>query len=304
MKFFIFKLIFFFAFLMTIVISCSKDNEIDSSNDLLISSPYGDETIIIGNEITIKWTSSISSKMDIDLYMGAELIRNIAADVENNSSFEWELLESTPIGKGYHVRITSIENERCYCESKHGINILPKPETSNFTDIRDGKIYKTVKIGDQWWMAENFNYDLAEGYFGYDETVDERDSYGKLYTLEAAIRNCPEGWHLPTDEEWMELESYLGLNENELNKENDRGKYVGNLLKLDGGTGFDITYGGYRNSGYDYNGHFGWEAHFWTSTITNEGEIVRVVSKLTSGITRVIAQFHGGSSVRYIKDIE
>lgn len=68
------------------------------------------------------------------------------------------------------------------------------------TDSRDSKTYKTVIIGDQTWMAENLAYE-TENSFGYDDSVANREKYGRLYTWDAAMSACPSGWHLPEHDE-------------------------------------------------------------------------------------------------------
>ncbi|MFC1732317.1 fibrobacter succinogenes major paralogous domain-containing protein [candidate division KSB1 bacterium] len=106
----------------------------------------------------------------------------------------------------------------------------PVPDT--VTDI-DGNIYNTIKIGGQWWLAENLKAtryrngdpipnvtrgsewaDLSTGACcAYDNNESNADIYGLLYNWYAVddSRNiAPEGWHVPTDEEWEELVSYLG----------------------------------------------------------------------------------------------
>ncbi len=76
-------------------------------------------------------------------------------------------------------------------------------------DSRDGQTYKTVKIGKQVWMAENMNYDIKHSYC-YDDDPENCEKYGRLYTWKAANYVCPEGWHLPTKEEFEILMSNVG----------------------------------------------------------------------------------------------
>lgn len=99
-----------------------------------------------------------------------------------------------------------------------------------FTDPRDNKTYKWVKIGDQVWMAENLAYtgpdiqhitdctewsnnDDYDGwcYYNNDQTLGQK--YGPLYQWEAAKTAVPPGWHLPTADEWEELFTYLQDND-------------------------------------------------------------------------------------------
>jgi uncharacterized protein (TIGR02145 family) len=101
-------------------------------------------------------------------------------------------------------------------------------ETSTLTDI-DSNVYKTVKIGNQWWMAENLKVthyndgtpipnvtdkwgDLSTGsYCAYNNNDSNIEIYGLLYNWYAVDDDsiAPAGWHVPTNAEWTELENYL-----------------------------------------------------------------------------------------------
>ncbi|MDR2595416.1 MAG: fibrobacter succinogenes major paralogous domain-containing protein [Fibromonadaceae bacterium] len=142
-------------------------------------------------------------------------------------------------------------------------------QKGTLTDTRDGKIYKTTKIGEQVWMAENLNYE-AEGSKCYYNKPANCDKYGRLYNWETAMKACPSGWHLPANEEWKVLTKatgggtagkYLkatnGWNENG----NGEDKYgfsalPGGLRGSIGGFG-DVGYLGYWWSFSEYNSKYG-----------------------------------------------
>ena len=82
-------------------------------------------------------------------------------------------------------------------------------EYGELVDDRDGQTYKTVKIGRQWWMTENLNYEGGDSYC-YNDSAEYCEEYGRLYTWVSARDACPTGWHLPTREDFDTLLSTVG----------------------------------------------------------------------------------------------
>ena len=98
------------------------------------------------------------------------------------------------------------------------VRLNPDVAYDSVKDSRDGNVYKTVKIGDQVWMAQNLNYadsvktpSLKGASWCIDYDTANCNVAGRLYYWEAAVQGaCLDGWHLPTKEEWSALIDTLG----------------------------------------------------------------------------------------------
>jgi uncharacterized protein (TIGR02145 family) len=141
-------------------------------------------------------------------------------------------------------------------------------QKGTFKDARDGKTYKTVKIGTQTWMAENLNYN-ASGSKCYENENWHCDIYGRLYDWNAVIRACPYGWHLPSVEEWIILVKFAGGAETAGTKlkEKSKGKTGSGLYATKLSTddyGFSALLGGYGSSDGNFRGS-GISGHWWST---------------------------------------
>jgi len=136
----------------------------------------------------------------------------------------------------------------------------------SFTDSRDGKSYRTVKIGSQTWMAENLNYN-ASGSKCYENDPANCQIYGRLYNWATALRVCPRGWHLPIDMEWGMLMTTVGGSYVAGTKLKARSGWI-SYSHLPAGTddyGFSALPGGVGFSDGDF-GLGGAEGQWWIAT--------------------------------------
>jgi uncharacterized protein (TIGR02145 family) len=120
-----------------------------------------------------------------------------------------------------------------------------------FLDDRDGKKYKTIRIGNKIWLAENFAFEAKDGCWCYSGNF--------YYNWVTAINVCPKGWHLPSREEFIALLKNLGNDENNICK----------ALSSEGESGFSALFCGYRY----YDGKFldyGQFAGFWSCSLSSE----------------------------------
>jgi uncharacterized protein (TIGR02145 family) len=217
-------------------------------------------------------------------------------------------------------------------------------ETGKYTDARDNREYGWVKIGEQTWMSENLKYiplvlpkEVPGEYmysnkeciwvYGYNSTnVDEAEAgenfknFGCLYNFPTALKVCPDGWHLPTDDEWKQLESFLGMGAGDLNGFAVRGESenTGGILKQSGlefwntpnkgstnESGFAALPGGSFEHGADFRGIKD-NALFWSilqDTTNTEYVYCRIMDYWGTHVTRSYTnKYRAGLSVRCVKD--
>jgi uncharacterized protein (TIGR02145 family) len=164
-------------------------------------------------------------------------------------------LSSSSVGGG------GDNNSSSSVTSGGGGSSSPSGGGSTFKDTRDGTTYKTTKIGDQTWLAENLNYDVPgnDTDVCYDNDPDKCKTYGRLYNWSTAMGGsgsstanpsgvqgvCPSGWHLPSDAEWTTLTTFVGTNpgtklkaDSPLWNSNGKGTDEFGFSALPGGSGY------------------------------------------------------------------
>ncbi|MDD3878282.1 MAG: FISUMP domain-containing protein [Bacteroidales bacterium] len=170
--------------------------------------------------------------------------------------------------------------------------------TGTFTDSRNGKTYKTVRIGTQTWMAENLNFSTGNSWC-YDNNTSNCNIYGRLYDWNTALSACPIGWHLPSDAEWSTLTNFVGI---------DAGKKLKSKLGWsshgnESGTdifGFTALSGGYYSGSFSgiANAGFWWSSAEYYQTAADG----RTIGSSNSVLGRCRAVKDRGYSVRCVRD--
>ncbi len=228
--------------------------------------------------------------------------------------------------------------------------VQPICGTYTITDY-DGNTYNTVQIGSQCWMKQNLatthyadgtalvdgtsagsiSYDNTTKYwFVYDNILAHKATYGLLYTWVAAMNEaasssnnpsgvqgaCPSGWHLPSDDEWKQMEMFLGMAQSQADATGWRGTDQGGKLKETGTShwvspntgatntsGFTALPGGSRgNSGSFY--YIGYSGNWWTATESSISDswFRHLSSNFFANVYRDTSPKNTGYSVRCVRD--
>lgn len=219
-----------------------------------------------------------------------------------------------------------------------------------FVDDRDGQMYHAILIGEQWWMAENLAYmpyvspvDSESGIwvYGYNgqsanwaSDLKHYKTYGCLYSWSVAMDVpgeydttlldssaeywqgiCPDGWHLPSDQEWRILEDYLEMDP-DFDPSDDRqiSGSVGACLKSDSlwetsqpnknRTMFNAFPAGMRYHSHHFL-NLGTYGYFWTSTEAYaKSAVYRYLKDDSDGTFSGFPSKRNGLSVRCIKEAD
>ena len=167
-------------------------------------------------------------------------------------------------------------------------------------DLRDGKVYKTVKIGDQVWMAENLNFE-TDSSFCYRDSAYFCAMHGRLYRWAAAVDACPSGWHLPSKAEFESLIATVG-------EDSTAGKVLKSASGWSSGGngsddfGFAALPAGDRGHDGGYSGAY-FLAFFWSSTEINDNNVFNMYLTFDGDSVHQSVDIKDmGHSVRCVKD--
>jgi uncharacterized protein (TIGR02145 family) len=127
----------------------------------------------------------------------------------------------------------------------------------SFIDKRDGKIYQTVKIGNQTWMGENLAYKSGKWALGYARDSNYVIEYGYLYRYYSVCNACPYGWRLPSKKDFKRLLKNLNLSDS----------LYYDALKVGGSSGFNAKLSGWNHYLGLGQGQLHETTSFWTSSL-------------------------------------
>ena len=230
------------------VLVSSSSNALNSSSSGVqeLSSSSVEESSSSNNQVSSSSNNQVSSS-SIDLILSSSSVQISSSSniQESSSSVVQESSSSEEESSSSVVQLIPSKDYDCSkykCLPTQYLN--PEIEYGELLDKRDNQVYRTVKIGDQVWMAQNLNYDIGDtttdGRFVYwfskeviPHAEDSIAKYGRGYTWSQAIDTteycenhscyfeisdlprqgiCPEGWHVPSKRDWKLLEKFVDMN--------------------------------------------------------------------------------------------
>ena len=198
-----------------------------------------------------------------------------------------------------------------------------EPEKGTVTD-NGGYVYQTVKIGSQWWMAENlrttkysdgtaipniidntgWNSLTSGAYCWYNNDKNAYTDYGALYNWYAVSTGklCPTGWHVPSIAEWTTLFESLGGTAIAGEKMKETGTdHWPSPNSATNESGFTALPGGYRNYNGDFLGNGG-EGEWFTSQEKDDRDAYEYYIYPNNTISQAYYWKKSGQSIRCVKD--
>ena len=263
--------------------SCSSEELSSSSFSVILSSDSHEKS---SSSTEKKNSSSSNNKVSSSSTKTSSSSKVSSSNSTTKISSSSAKANSSSSSKKIEVSSSSKKMEFSSSGKASWTYLNPAISYGEMLDDRDGQVYKTVKIGEQTWMAENLNYEVANSYC-YNDSTKYCDKYGHLYTWTVAMDNamgpvrkctdgvcqsnfsgniqgiCPTGWRLPFIEDFDTLFLAIG------------GITVaGTKLKstsgwIDDGNGINvygfsaIPAGEKSASGYETKGYM---AYFWSAT--------------------------------------
>ncbi len=235
-----------------------------------IVSPENGDHWVGDEEYEITWEDNIDENVIIKFYKD-EVFQDDIIETPGiiGNSYSWTVPIDLVYAKDYTIRVMSV-NDNTLADTSEVFTMSEQTGATGSVTDRETNPYSTIKIGKQWWMAQNLKVrfysdgeDLVNGtgvgdisedyttkyYFAYGDIEANVTTYGRLYTWAAAMNGesgsdlnpsgvqgiCPTGWHLPSDAEWKEMEIYIGMSAEQADLTGIRGTSEGGELK-DAGT--------------------------------------------------------------------
>lgn len=208
------------------------------------------------------------------------------------------------------------------CSDDETVNIVTPSATGTMQD-KDGNTYKWVRIDTLDWMAENLHSGTrwyrqgtaSNPKFDYgDSTQCSRwyEVFGNYYSYSEALAQCPDGWRLPTDDDWKCLEKACGMSSVEAENTGWRNGAANLLFGTDGDMGINLCCGGELtayNTSYIELYHIYDFGLYWSATVdTSQSQKCVYIRKITPALNKVqrIASPIASKwmSVRYVRSVK